>query len=85
MKLRLTVESGTLAGRKYELTEGFLTVGRSENCAVRLDPLTERTALKQHAYIEAKPDGFYLIDNQSTNGTFLNSRKFKPPNSSRAI
>ncbi len=77
MKLRLTVESGTLAGRKYELTEGFLTVGRSENCAVRLDPLTERTALKQHAYIEAKPDGFYLIDNQSTNGTFLNSRRIQ--------
>ena len=74
MKLRLTVESGTLAGRNYDLTEGFLTIGRGENCAVRLDSLTERTASKQHAYIEAKPDGFYLIDNQSTNGTFLNSR-----------
>jgi RsiW-degrading membrane proteinase PrsW (M82 family) len=77
MKLRLTVESGTLAGRNYELTEGFLTVGRSENCAVRFDPLTERTVSKQHAYIEAKPDGFYLIDNQSTNGTFLNSHRIQ--------
>lgn len=77
MKLRLTVQSGTLAGRNYELTEGFLTVGRSENCAVRLDPLTERIASKQHAYVEAKPDGFYLIDNQSTNGTLLNGEKIQ--------
>jgi RsiW-degrading membrane proteinase PrsW (M82 family) len=77
MKLRLTVENGTLAGRNYDLTEGFLTVGRGENCAVRLDPLTERAALKQHAYIETKPDGFYLIDNQSTNETFLNSRRIQ--------
>jgi hypothetical protein len=77
MRLRLTVESGTLAGRNYDLTEGFLTIGRAENCAVRLDPLTERTASKQHAYIEAKPDGFYLIDNKSTNGTFLNSRQIQ--------
>jgi RsiW-degrading membrane proteinase PrsW (M82 family) len=77
MKLRLTVESGTLAGRNYDLTEGFLTIGRGENCAVRLDSLTERIASKQHAYIEAKPDGFYLIDNQSTNGTFLNSRRIQ--------
>lgn len=77
MKLRLIVENGTLAGRNYELTEGFLTVGRGENCAVRLDPVTERTASKQHAYIEAKSDGFYLIDNQSTNGTFLNSRRIQ--------
>ncbi len=77
MKLRLTVRSGSLSGRTYELTEGFLTVGRSENCAVRLDPLTDRVASKQHAYIEAKPDGFYLIDNQSTNGTLLNNQKIQ--------
>ena len=77
MKLRLIVRNGSLAGRNYELREGFLTVGRGENCAVRLDPLTERIASKQHAYIEAKADGFYLIDNQSTNGTLLNNRKIQ--------
>lgn len=77
MKLRLTVRSGTLTGRSCHLTKGFLTIGRSENCAVRLDPLTERVVSKQHAYIEAKPDGFYLIDNQSTNGTLLNEKKIQ--------
>lgn len=77
MKLLLTVQNGTLAGRIYELTTGFLTVGRGETCAVRFDPLTERVASKQHAYIEKKADGFYLIDNQSTNGTLLNGQKIK--------
>lgn len=75
MKLILTIQSGTLAGRDYELTEGFLTVGRSENCRVRFDPLKERIASKQHAFIESATDGFYLTDNKSSNGTFLNGQK----------
>ncbi len=77
MKLVLTVETGTLTGRIYELTTGFLTVGRGENCAVRFDPQTERVVSKQHAYIEKKADGFYLIDNKSTNGTLLNGQKIQ--------
>ena len=72
MKLQLTVESGTLAGQRFELETGFLTVGRSETCSVRFDPASERIASKQHAFIEAGPDGYYLTDNQSTNGTLLN-------------
>lgn len=77
MKLLLTIRDGMLAGRIYELTTGFLTIGRAETCAVRFDPKTERIASKQHAYIEKKPDGFYLIDNQSTNGTLLNGQKIQ--------
>ena len=38
MKLRLTVNTGTLAGRVYELESGFLTIGRGENCSIRFDP-----------------------------------------------
>ena len=56
-------------------TKGFLTIGRSENCSIKFDPLTEKIASKQHAFIEAKPDGFYIMDNGSTNGTFVNGQK----------
>jgi RsiW-degrading membrane proteinase PrsW (M82 family) len=77
MKLMLTVTSGTLAGRTYDLETGFLTVGRSENCTVRFDPKSERIASKQHAFIEARPDGFYLTDNASTNGTLLNGERIE--------
>lgn len=77
MKLILTIENGSLTGRWFELKEGFLTVGRSENCAVRFDPLNETVASKQHAFLEAKPDGFFITDNQSTNGTFVNNQKIQ--------
>jgi RsiW-degrading membrane proteinase PrsW (M82 family) len=77
MKLRLTITSGTLSGKSFELESGFLTVGRSENCSIRFDPAGERIASKQHAFIEAKPDGYYLTDNKSTNGTILNGAKIE--------
>jgi RsiW-degrading membrane proteinase PrsW (M82 family) len=74
MKLRLTLNSGTLAGRVFELESGFLTIGRGENCSIRFDPRSERIASKQHAFIEARADGFYLTDNKSLNGTILNGK-----------
>lgn len=75
MKLALQINEGTLAGKEFVLETGFLTVGRGESCSVRFDSQTETIASKRHAYIEAKTDGFYLTDNQSTNGTFLNGQK----------
>jgi len=77
MKLFLNIPSGSLAGRRFELINGFLTIGRGERCNIRFDPLTERIASKEHCYIEAKADGFYLTDNQSTNGTILNGEKIR--------
>ncbi len=75
MKLVMTIGSGTLAGRQYSLESGFLTIGRAESCSVRFDPKIERIASKQHAYIEARPDGFYITDNNSTNGTLVNGTR----------
>lgn len=72
MKLQLTINGGSLSGQRFEIESGFLTIGRSETCSIRFDPLTERIASKQHAFVEAKIDGFYVTDNQSTNGTLLN-------------
>jgi protease PrsW len=77
MKLSLNIKSGTLAGRSFDLNQGFLTIGRGEKCIVRFDPQAERIASKQHAYIQEKPDGFYLFDNNSTNGTFLNNQRIQ--------
>jgi len=75
MNLSITIKSGTLSGRIFQLSEGFLTIGRGETCTIKFDRETERIASKQHAFIEAKFDGFYLSDNNSTNGTFLNGQK----------
>lgn len=75
MKLHLTINSGLLAGREFELETGFMTIGRGENCTVRFDPVGERIASKQHAFIEARPDGYYITDNNSTNGTIVNGER----------
>ena len=77
MKLALNIQTGSLAGRYFELTDGFLTIGRGERCNIRFDPLKERIASKEHCYIEGKPNGFYLTDNSSTNGTLLNGEKIQ--------
>jgi RsiW-degrading membrane proteinase PrsW (M82 family) len=77
MKLSVRIETGTLAGKSFELTKGTLIFGRSERCNVRFDPFAERIISKEHCLIEAKNDGFYLTDNQSTNGTFLNGERIQ--------
>ncbi|MCH2220264.1 MAG: FHA domain-containing protein, partial [Dechloromonas sp.] len=44
-----------------------LTIGRDLGCKLTID---DRKASRQHARVERRNDGFYLIDT-STNGTFV--------------
>src|SRR5215210_4545837 len=74
MKFSMIIQNGSLAGRTADLTSGFLTFGRDVNCNVRFDA-NERVVSSKHAFIEAKPDGFYLTDNNSTNGTYVNGNR----------
>ncbi len=69
------MNGGSLSGQSYDLETGFLSIGRSDTCSIRFDPMSERIASKQHAFIEARADGFYIRDNQSTNGTLVNGQK----------
>ena len=75
MHLKLTITSGALSGQSFDLDTGFMTIGRGQTCTVRFDPNNERIASKQHAIIEARPDGFYIVDNNSTNGTIVNGTR----------
>ncbi|NNE67361.1 MAG: PrsW family intramembrane metalloprotease [Pyrinomonadaceae bacterium] len=75
MKLILTINEGSLAGQEFNLSTGHLSIGRTETCSIRFDPLKEKIASSQHAFVEARPDGFYITDNNSTNGTFVNGER----------
>ncbi|MGI9037198.1 MAG: PrsW family glutamic-type intramembrane protease [Pyrinomonadaceae bacterium] len=75
MKLAISVRGGSLAGKTLEMSDGFLTIGRNAECKLMFDALREREVSAKHGYIETKPDGFYLVDNQSANGTFVNGEK----------
>lgn len=76
MKLKITIQNGSMAGRMAELDRGFLTFGRQFNCNVRFDA-NERVVSSKHAFIEARSDGFYLTDNNSTNGTYVNGNRIQ--------
>jgi len=58
--------------REYGLTDEAITFGReATNTVVVADPSVSR----QHAWIEKRPDGYYLIDKNSSNGTYVNGKK----------
>ncbi len=75
MKLTVTINEGSLAGREFVLATGHMSIGRTESCTIRFDPFVEKIASSQHAFIEARPDGFYITDNNSTNGTYVNGER----------
>ncbi len=73
--LRLIIQSGSLAGRQFELEQGeaaSLLIGRGAGSAVRL---TEPSVSSRHALIAADGGAFYVLDQNSANGTFLNETR----------
>lgn len=75
MKLRILVQNGSLAGQQFELENSPLLLGRSSECSVRFDPNSDLGVSSRHAIIQAEADGFYIVDQNSTNGTFINGQK----------
>ena len=73
--LRIIIQSGSLAGQEFRLEPGdrsHLMIGRTEESAVRL---AEPVVSARHAIIAADGLDFYLLDQRSTNGTFLNGAR----------
>lgn len=77
MNLELVINTGTLSGKRWEVGGEYLTIGRVADCDVMFDKVNDRVVSSKHAYIERKSDGFFLIDNQSTNGTFVNGEQIQ--------
>ena len=72
MKLLLTIQEGALAGQQFELQEGVLLLGRSNDCQLRFHSDQDQSISAHHALIRLDSGGFRLIDQKSTNGTLLN-------------
>jgi sigma-B regulation protein RsbU (phosphoserine phosphatase) len=68
----LQVTSGLNAGQTFELAEREVTVGRDVTCSV---VLPYRTVSRLHARILRMPDGYYIEDVQSVNGTAVNGKR----------
>jgi two-component system cell cycle response regulator len=61
--------SGADMGRRYPLSGRTITVGRGDNCDVRIP---DQSVSRAHARVECAQDGYEVTDLQSTNGTFVN-------------
>ncbi len=75
MRLRLIVETGTLASKEMYLEKGTLVLGRGLDCTLRFDATGDPGVSTQHAVISLEQEGFYIVDQHSTNGTFINGSR----------
>jgi pSer/pThr/pTyr-binding forkhead associated (FHA) protein len=74
-RLVVTAPPG-LAGMAFRLDEE-LTVGRSPGCGVSLPEDTFVSSV--HARVFRRPDGYYVEDLGSTNGTFVGGQRLEGP------
>ena len=70
---KLVIENGANKGREVHLTRGtMITCGRESVLEL---PLPDVLASRRHFRIETRDGDFYLVDLDSSNGTFVNGRK----------
>jgi serine phosphatase RsbU (regulator of sigma subunit)/pSer/pThr/pTyr-binding forkhead associated (FHA) protein len=71
-----TLEVNTESGEKqfFELSGDETVVGRDQFCDI---VLRRHTVSRQHARIVRAPDGYYVEDLSSLNGTYLNGRRLE--------
>ncbi len=69
----LVVRSGGgRAGETFHLEDGQTSIGRSPDCGIFLDDVT---VSRKHAVVDRRDDGFFIEDQGSLNGTFVNRKR----------
>jgi diguanylate cyclase (GGDEF)-like protein len=61
--------TGPGMGSRYTLTSNTVLLGRGADCEIRIH---DHSVSRRHARIQPSYDGYYAVDLQSTNGTFVN-------------
>jgi diguanylate cyclase (GGDEF)-like protein len=61
--------TGPGMGSRYSLADTPLVLGRGGDCDIRIN---DHSVSRRHARIQPSADGFYAVDLQSTNGTYVN-------------
>ncbi|MBI5359690.1 MAG: FHA domain-containing protein [Planctomycetes bacterium] len=62
------------SARVFLLNEKYITIGRSQKCAIVLEG---ENISRTHTIIEQKKDGWWVLDAESRNGTFVNVNKIQ--------
>src|SRR5262245_5135069 len=61
--------TGLNIGTRYALGDHALVLGRGEDCEIRIN---DHSVSRLHARVENRGDGYWIVDLQSTNGSFVN-------------
>ena len=61
--------TGPGMGARYALSDTPVVLGRGNDCDIRIN---DHSVSRRHARIQPGADGYYAVDLQSTNGTFVN-------------
>jgi diguanylate cyclase (GGDEF)-like protein len=68
--------TGPTMGCRYPLSDHPLVIGRGDDADIRL---TDHSVSRKHALIEPASEGYYVSDQRSTNGTFVNDKALDEP------
>lgn len=67
----LVVIYGEKIGRKYDLTEKAITIGRSSKADIIVD---QESVSREHAEVSNQEETVVIVDQGSTNGTYVNDK-----------
>ena len=70
------ISQGNQAGLTAELSAGVVMIGRGADCQLILDDDYVST---RHARVVSTPNGNYVEDLGSTNGTYVNGQRITAP------
>jgi hypothetical protein len=66
--------SGAEPPREWKLDSDEVTIGRLQSCEIALD---DPNVSRRHALLRKRPDGWWIVDLGSTNGTLVNEALVK--------
>src|ERR1019366_3096173 len=61
--------TGPTMGTRYAISDLPIVIGRASDCEIRIH---DHSVSRRHARIQPGADGYYAVDLQSTNGTYIN-------------
>lgn len=73
--IKINIIHGPETGRSYELSNNKIYIGRSSVNDIKLKDLS---VSRRHLKVTTRDGRYYIMDLQSTNGTFINGKEMEP-------